>query len=97
LLFSATFGLSARPTEIGFKRYSTLLLPKWMIRLANHRRSSEVIAGIPADAVPPMGLVDYSAIDSDLGGLPYPGQQRAVDRRLAEAGFHPYMDAACHC
>jgi len=47
--------------------------------------------------VPPMALVDYSAIDSGLGGLPYPGQQRGVDRRLAEAEFRPYIGAACYC
>ena len=41
-----------------------------------------------------MALVDYSAIDSGLGGLPYPGQQRGVDRRLAEAEFRPYIGAA---
>jgi phytoene dehydrogenase-like protein len=78
-LFSATFGLSTLPTEIGFKRYSTLLLPKWMTRLTDHRRSGELMAGMPGDAVPPMALGDYSAIDSGLCGPPYQVSAVGVD------------------
>ena len=86
-LFSATFDLSTRPTEIGFKRYSTLLLSKWMMRLADHRRSGELMAGMPGDAVPPMALVDYSAIDSGLCGPPYPVSAVGVDRTANWSGL----------
>jgi hypothetical protein len=80
---ATTFGLSARPTEIGFSRYSTLLLPKWMTRLADRRRSGEVMAGIPGDAVLPMALVDYSAIDSGLGGAAAGCRSPACEGRVS--------------
>ena len=79
-LFSATFGLSVRPAEIGLKSYSTFLLPKWMRRLSDHRRSGELMARMPGTEVPPMTIVDYSAIDSGLGGPPYPVSVVGVDR-----------------
>ena len=41
--FSATFGLSTRPAELGLKSYSTFLLPKWMTRLADYQRSGELM------------------------------------------------------
>jgi len=78
--FSATFGLSTRPAELGLKSYSTLLLPKWMTRLADYQRSGELMAGMPGDALPPIAIVDYSAIDSGLGGPPYPVTVTGVDR-----------------
>jgi phytoene dehydrogenase-like protein len=79
-LFSTTFGLSARPQELGFKSYSTILLPNWMRRLADYRRCGDLIAGLPGEAMPPLTIVDYSAIDSDLGGPPYPVAVVGVDR-----------------
>ena len=79
-LFSATFGLSTRPAELGLKSYSTFLLPKWVTRFADYRRFGEVMAGMPGDAAPPIAIVDYSAIDSGLGGPPYPVTVAGVDR-----------------
>ena len=39
-LFSATFGLSVRPAELGIRAYSTFLLPRWMKTLAQYRDSA---------------------------------------------------------
>ena len=79
-LFSATFGLSTRPAELGLKCYSTLLLPKWVTRLADYRRFGELMAGMPGGAAPLLFIVDYSAIDSGLGGPPYPVTVAGIDR-----------------
>ena len=69
-LFSATFGLSTRPTEIGFKRYSTLLLPKWMTRLADHRRSGELMAErSPNTAIPGLYLASSYAGGGFTGAI----------------------------
>jgi phytoene dehydrogenase-like protein len=79
-LFSATFGLSVRPAELGFKAYSTFLLPSWMTSLADYRESSGVLGLLPADRAPAMTVVDYSAIDSGFGGPPYPVSVVGPDR-----------------
>ena len=68
-LFSLTFGLSSRPSEIGLKSYSTILLPQWMRQLADHRRCGELMAHMPGEDMPLMVIVDYSAIDAVLAGL----------------------------
>ena len=86
-LFSATFGLSTRPVAIGLKSYSTFLLPKWMRRLANYRRSSELMAHRPGEDIPPIAIVDFSAIDSGLGGPPYPVAVVGVDRTANWSGL----------
>jgi all-trans-retinol 13,14-reductase len=86
-LLSATFGLSTRPAEIDFKRYSTSVVPKWMRRLADFRRSGELMAGMPGDAEPRMALVDCSSNDSGLGGPPYAGQRRVSIAGLRRQSF----------
>ncbi len=79
-LFSATFGLSVRPAELGLKAYSTFLLPSWMTSLAHYRESSGVLSQLPDGRAPAMTVVDYSAIDSRLGGPPYPVSVVGPDR-----------------
>ena len=79
-LFSATFGLSVRPVELGIKAYSTFLLPSWMKSLAHYRESSGVLSLLPDAKAPAMTVVDYSAINSGLGGPPYPVSVVGPDR-----------------
>ena len=80
-LFAAVFGLSRPPREFGVRAYSNLLLPQWMTRLADYRRGGALLGGEPEDAPAPMlTVVDYSAIDSGLGGPPYPVSVVGVDR-----------------
>lgn len=86
-LFSATFGLSARPAEVGLSAYSTFLLPEWMRALADYRRCAAILADAPGEAMPPLAVVDYSAIDSGLGGPPYPVSVVGVDRTANWAGL----------
>ncbi len=86
-LFSATFGLSVPPAELGFASYSTFLLPEWMRTLADYRRCAAILAGPPGEAMPPIAVVNYSAIDSGLGGPPYPVSVVGVDRESNWAGL----------
>jgi phytoene dehydrogenase-like protein len=79
-LFSATFGLSAPAAHVGLHSYSTFLLPEWMRTLADYRRGAAILAEPPGEAMPPIAVVNYSAIDSGLGGPPYPVSVVGVDR-----------------
>lgn len=79
-LFAATFGLSVRPAELGIRAYSTFLLPQWMKTLAQFRDGSVVMRSPPAGQIPAMAVVDYSRIDSRLGGPPYPVSVVGPDR-----------------
>lgn len=86
-LFSATFGLSVRPAEIGFTSYSTCLLPEWMQSLSDYRKCGDLLANMPTDTMPALTMVDYSAIDSGLGGPPYPVAVVGVDKTANWAGL----------
>jgi phytoene dehydrogenase-like protein len=86
-LFSVTFGLSVRPAEVGLRSYSTFLLPKWMTALSDYRRAAAILAEAPSETIPPMAIVDYSAIDSGLGGPPYPLSVVGVDRTSNWSGL----------
>ena len=86
-LFSLTFGLSTRPSEVGLRSYSTILMPRWMTRLADHRRCGELMARMPGEDMPLMLVVDYSAIDNGLGWPPYPVSVVGVDRTANWAGL----------
>jgi phytoene dehydrogenase-like protein len=87
-LFSATFGLSARPAALGLTSYSTFLLPEWMKSLSDYRRCAGIMAGAPGEYMPPVAIVDYSAIDSGLGGPPYPVSVVGVDRLANWSGLN---------
>jgi phytoene dehydrogenase-like protein len=86
-LFSATFGLSVRPATLGFRSYSTVLLPPWMKSLSDHRRSADLLAAAPGQEQPLLTIVDYSAIESGLGGPPYPVSVVGVDRLANWSGL----------
>jgi len=86
-LFSATFGMSLPPAQIGLASYSTFLLPEWMKTLADYRRCAAILAGPPGEAMPPIAVVNYSVIDSGLGGPPYPVSVVGVDRESNWAGL----------
>ena len=79
-LFSATFGLSTRPAELGFRSYSNFLLPRWMKKLADYRLSGDLMAGLPGNDMPILTVVDYSAIESGIAGPPYPVSVVGVDK-----------------
>ena len=71
-VFSATYGLSAPPRKFGMRAYANFVLPAWMAKLSDYRRSAALLGELPGDQAPVMTVVDFSAIDSGLGGPPYP-------------------------
>jgi phytoene dehydrogenase-like protein len=79
-LFAMTLGLSKPPARFGMQIYSNFLLPPWMKRLADFPRGAELLAGLPQGDVPGFTVVNYSAIDSGLGGPPYPLSVVGLDR-----------------
>jgi phytoene dehydrogenase-like protein len=70
-LFALTLGLSKPPREFGLTAYSTQLLPRDMTRLSDFAKGAAVMADEPGARMPPMSVVDYSAIDSGVRGPPY--------------------------
>ena len=86
-LFSATFGLSVRPAQIGLTSYSTCLLPEWMHSLSDYKKCGELLANMPSETMPALTIVDYSAIDSGLGGRPYPVAVVGVDKTANWTGL----------
>jgi phytoene dehydrogenase-like protein len=70
-LFSVTLGLSRPPREFGVASYSTQLLPPWMTHLSDYAQGTSLMAGEPADRMPPLAIVDYTAIDSGVPAPPY--------------------------
>lgn len=79
-LFSVTFGMSRPAAHFGLSSYATMLLPEWMQTLADYKRGADVLADAPGEAMPPLAVVNYSAVDSGLGGPPYPVSVVGVDR-----------------
>ena len=79
-VFSATYGLSLPPGKFGMRAYANFLLPAWMRKLCDYRRSAALLAELPAGQTPVMTVVDFSAIDSGLGGPPYPVSVVGPDR-----------------
>jgi phytoene dehydrogenase-like protein len=70
-LFALTLGLSKPPREFGVSAYSTQLLPRQMTRLSDFAKAAALMADEPGGRMPPMSIVDYSAIDSGVPGPPY--------------------------
>jgi phytoene dehydrogenase-like protein len=70
-LFALTLGLSSPPREFGLRAYSTHLLPRWMTSLADFARAKRLMADEPGDAMPPLSIADYNAIDSGVPAPPY--------------------------
>jgi phytoene dehydrogenase-like protein len=79
-LFALTLGLSEPPANFGMQVYSTFLLPAWMKRLTDYPRSTALLADFPQEDVPALTVVNYSTIDSGLGGPPYPVSVVGLDR-----------------
>jgi phytoene dehydrogenase-like protein len=70
-LFALTLGLSKPPREFGVSAYSTQILPREMVRLSDFVKGAALMADEPGSRMPPMSIVDYSAIDSGVPGPPY--------------------------
>ena len=70
-LFALTLGLARPPREFGVSAYSTQLLPPWMKQFAGYAQGAQLMADEPGERMPPMSIVDYSAIDSGVPAPPH--------------------------
>ena len=58
-----------------------------MKRLSDYRRCASFLGGMPGGNEPPLTIVDYSAIDSGLGGPPFAISVVGIDRLLNWSGL----------
>ena len=65
-LFSAHFGLSRPPAELGFDRYSLWFLPEWATKQSDLADSARLFSADPGNRMPSYGIANYGAIDSGL-------------------------------
>ena len=68
-LFALTLGLSKPPKTFGVSSYATQILPSWMTRLSEYALGQGLMADEPGTRMPPLSIVDYSAI---VSGIPMP-------------------------
>lgn len=67
LLYTA-FGLTRPPAELGVRHYSTQIIPDWVQKLSDYKKSADILATAPGDQMPILAVVDYSQIDSGIRG-----------------------------
>jgi phytoene dehydrogenase-like protein len=91
-VFSATFGLSVRPATLGFRSYSTFLLPPWMKALSDQRHSADLLGKAPGREPPLTDARRLFRHRLGLGGPPYPVSAVGVDRLANWSG----LDKAAH-
>jgi phytoene dehydrogenase-like protein len=70
-LFALTLGLSKPPCEFGISAYSTQVLPREMKRLSDYAQGAALMADEPGAQMPPISMVDYTAIDSGVPAPPH--------------------------
>ena len=58
-----------------------------MKRLSDYRRCASFLGGMPGGNEPPLTIVDYSAIESGLGGPPFAISVVGIDRLLNWSGL----------
>jgi all-trans-retinol 13,14-reductase len=74
-------GAEPPPRGFGFTHYSTFLIPEWVNALSDYARGAEILADAPGTRMPPVAVVDYSAIDSGLSpDAPHLVSVAGVDR-----------------
>ncbi len=65
-LFSAHFGLSRSPAELGLDRFSLGVVPEWARTLYDQADGARLLSADPADRMPAFGITNYGAIDNGL-------------------------------
>ncbi len=65
-LFSAHFGLTVPPTQLGLERFNLGVLPDSATRQTDIAASAILLSADPGDALPAYGITNYGAIDSGL-------------------------------
>lgn len=69
-LFSANFGLAAKPATVGLTEFSTLVLPRDMRRFDQYADGADAMAHDPAGEAPIHAIANFTAVDSQLWDEP---------------------------
>lgn len=69
-LFSANFGLSAKPSTIGMTDFSTIVLPSTMDRFDQYGDGARAMADMPKGELPLHTIANFTAVDSGLWDEP---------------------------
>lgn len=69
-LFSANFGLSAKPANVGLTDFSTIVLPSDMRRFDQYGDGATAMAADPSGAPPVHAIANFTAVDSLLWDEP---------------------------
>ena len=104
-LWAISLGLSRRSREFGVRRYSTAILPAWMMALADIRQAGAFCRDDPGTRIPPYSFVAYDQIDLrtepewPLSGVD--GRRRSIDelgrsRRRRKADAPGTLDGSDH-
>ena len=89
-LLYAAFGLTRPPSELGVTHYSNQLLPEWVQKLSDYKKSADLLAEAPGNRMPVLAVVDYSQIDSGLRGDGlYPLSADCIDQYSNWEGLDP--------
>lgn len=70
-LFTLTLGLAKPAKNFGVSAYATQILPSWMARLSDYAQGTALMADEPGTRMPPLSVVDFSAIASGIPMPPY--------------------------
>ncbi|WP_036288612.1 NAD(P)/FAD-dependent oxidoreductase [Methylocystis sp. ATCC 49242] len=69
-LFSANFGLSAKPSTVGLKDFSTIVMPDGMQRFDQYGDGASAMADVPKGELPLHTIANFTAVDSGLWDEP---------------------------
>lgn len=65
-LFSANFGLSTHPSNVGIKNFSSIILPKDMQRFDQYGDGKRAMSAMPKNSLPIHSIINFTAVDSGL-------------------------------
>jgi all-trans-retinol 13,14-reductase len=69
-LFSANFGLNAKPSSVGMTDFSTIVMPSTMSRFDQYGDGATAMADMPKGELPLHTIANFTAVDSGLWDAP---------------------------
>jgi len=69
-LFSANFGLTAKPSAVGLTNFSSIVLPANMQRFDQYGDGATAMNAIPLKHLPIHSIINFTAVDSGLWDAP---------------------------
>lgn len=102
-LFSANFGLRAKPATVGLTDFSTIVLPDAMTRFDQYGDGASAMSAAPAGGPPLYSIANFTAVDAGLWdqppilvsalGLDRLSNWRGLTREQAEIRRERWLDA----